>query len=117
MKRLIFSVLLIFVVSCGAVDSMTEGFEHKREVEADLEKALGQKPFVGFNWSNGSLTTVSVTFSGVPKNKSIGEIVKLSRGSIAAHFKQKPTEIVVAFAIDALPVNSNTQQKARASGD
>ena len=116
MMRTVILVLLISMMGCGAVDSMTDGFKHADEVAADLEKSIGQKPTVGFNWSNGSLTSVNVTFPEVPEGKSLGEIVALSRGSIAAHFKQKPSQIFIAFSVaGASPVNTanGSQQKAR----
>jgi len=99
-RKLIFSILVgLLVVGCGAVDSMKEGFKHSQEVASDLEKSVGAQPFVGFNWMNGSLKNVSVTFQGVPAGRTNQEIVSLARASIAARFKQEPEQIVISFAV------------------
>ena len=91
--------LAVTLAGCGAVDSMTEGFKHSNEVAADLEKSIGSKPFVGFNWSNGSLVNVAITFNGIPAGMSAEQIAQLSRQSVAAHFKQAPKQIVISFAV------------------
>lgn len=101
MRKLFFATLIGLSLSgCGAVDTMKQGFQHSEEVATDLEKSVGQKPFVGFNWSNGTLANVSVTFEGIPAAKSNQEIVALARTSIAARFQQRPTQLVVSYTID-----------------
>jgi uncharacterized protein YceK len=100
MKQISLLILLLLLAGCGAVDSMTEGFKHTQEVASDLEKSVGSRPFVGFNWNNGSLTNVNVTFSKVPKGKSIEELIEISRNSISKYFKQTPNQITVAFSVD-----------------
>lgn len=98
MKPLIATLLALFLLSgCDAFDSMTEGFKHTQEIATDIEKAIGSKPFVSFNWHNGSLTNVSVTFEGVPEGVSVSEIVALARTSVASHFKQEPDQVIVSF--------------------
>ena len=99
MRKIAIAALATFLASCGAFDSMKEGFAHAEEVATDLEKSVGSKPFVGFNWSNGSLTNISVTFKGIPTGKSTPEIAALARSSIASHFKQEPEKIVISFAL------------------
>ncbi|HEV2801824.1 MAG TPA: hypothetical protein VGW12_15215 [Pyrinomonadaceae bacterium] len=100
MKRLLLlTVLLLTVAGCGAVGTMTEGFKHSQEVADDLGKATGSKPFVGFNWNNGSLTNVTVTFDGIPAGRTTEEIAALSRSSIRARFKQEPRNIVIGFRL------------------
>ena len=98
-KWLAIAALTVALSGCGAVDSMKEGFQHSQEVATDLEKAVGHKPFVGFNWRNGSLVNVSVTFNGIPLQKSNEEIVALARTSIAARFRQRPEQIVISYAV------------------
>lgn len=102
MKRIIIYVLLVVITGCGAVDSMTEGLKHSQEVADDMERSVGERPFVGFNWSNGFLTDVSVTFSVVPDEKSVNELIVLSRESIQKHFEQIPDQIIVAFSVGAV---------------
>ena len=56
----------------------------------ELEKSLGLKPLVGFNWNNGSLTSVNVTFEGIPANVTLAEISAKSKQVVIAQFKQTP---------------------------
>jgi hypothetical protein len=98
-KFLFFTLIGLLVVGCGAVDTMKDGFKHSQEVASDLEKSVGEQPFVGFNWMNGSLKNVSVTFQGVPADKTNQEIVSLARASIIARFKQQPEQIVISFTV------------------
>lgn len=96
---LLFLAMAASLAGCGAVDTVTEGFKHSQEVASDLEKSVGAKPFVGFNWSNGSLSNVSVNFEGIPAGTSVEQIAQLSRQSIAARFKQPPKQVVISFTV------------------
>jgi hypothetical protein len=93
-------MLLASVTACDAVDSMKDGFAHSQAVSDKLEKTVGLKSFVGFNWNNGSLTTVTVTFQGVPPDETLADIAQKSKQAIAAEFKQTPEKIVVGFSIE-----------------
>jgi len=99
MEKVAIFILLILLAGCGAVDSVTGGYEHAQEVAADLEKSTGVKPLVGFSWSNGFLTEIRINFEGIPANTSLTELAKLSRNSVAARFKQEPKKLVIAFSI------------------
>jgi major membrane immunogen (membrane-anchored lipoprotein) len=88
------------LASCDAVDSMKEGFAHSQAVSSQLEKSLGVKSFVGFNWNNGALTSVNVTFQGIPQNVTLPDIVEKSKRAVAAEFKQTPRQIVVGFSVE-----------------
>jgi hypothetical protein len=87
------------LVACDAWDSLRHGFEHSQAVSADLEKSLGMKSFVGFSWNNGYLTSVTVSFEGLPKDRSLDEIAEHSRKAVLRHFKQEPKQLVIAFAL------------------
>lgn len=78
---------------------MKEGFAHAEAVSTQLEKTVGHKPFVGFNWNNGFLTSVNVTFEGVPANATLPEILEKSKQAIVSEFKQTPKKIVISFSI------------------
>ena len=100
MRFIFLSLALALGLSgCGAVDTMTEGFKHSQEVAADLEKSVGSKPLVGFNWSNGSLVNVSVNFDGIPSGVPVEQIAQLSKQSVAARFKQPPKQVVISFVV------------------
>jgi hypothetical protein len=91
--------MLVSVSACSAVGAVTDGFKHSDDVATDLEATIGAKPFVGFNWNNGVLTDVNITFDGVPKGKSTEQIISTARNSIGRHFKQAPQQIVISFTI------------------
>mgnify|MGYP003579274590 CR=1 FL=1 len=93
----VLSVLLF--VGCGAVDAMKEGFQHSQDVATDMEKAVGMKPFVGFNWVNGSLANVTITFEGIPKGASSQEIAAVARSVVTARFKEAPDQIVISYTL------------------
>jgi hypothetical protein len=96
------AALLLFALTlaaCDAVNTVTEGSAHARAVESDLEKATGVKPRVGFNWSNGRLTSVTVQYPGLVQSQPLGELAKTVRSSVAAQFKQTPENIVLAFSL------------------
>lgn len=98
MKRLLLIIFLVLLAAgCPAIDTMREGVNHSQEVADDLGKTIGTKPFVGFNWTNGSLTNVSIIFDKVPAGKTTEEIAALARDSISVRFKQEPQSITVSF--------------------
>jgi hypothetical protein len=100
LKTISFTLLLSLALwGCDAIDSVKEGFAHSQAVSAELEKSLGLKSFVGFNWHNGSLTAVTITFDGIPKDRSLSEISEATRRAVLKEFKQEPQQIVVSFTI------------------
>ena len=100
MKKIVAIFLILIIFSgCNAYDTMTEGFKHSQDVAAELESSIGSKPFVGFNWSNGSLASINVTFTGIPAKKSVSEIASIARQSIVDHFKQEPKQLVISFSV------------------
>ncbi|MCC4590883.1 hypothetical protein LL974_06995 [Xanthomonas campestris pv. cannae] len=90
--------VLLALTACGAVDTVKNAYAHSQEVAADLEKSVGSKPAVGFNWANGSLVQVTVNFQGVP-HKPLAQIVQLSKDSVATRFEQAPGNVVVTFTV------------------
>jgi len=97
-----FAAALVFALSlsaCDAVDSVTEGLNHAKAVESDLERATGIRPKVGFNWNNGRLVSVTVQFPRVYASKPLGELAETVRSSVSREFKQAPDNIVLAFAL------------------
>jgi len=59
-RCLTIGLCLALLAGCAPIDSLREGFTHSQAVSARLEKSVGLKSFVGFNWNIGSLTTVNV---------------------------------------------------------
>ena len=92
--------LALLLTACGPIDSLKEGFNHSEAVSAELEKSIGVKASVGFNWDNGSLTSVSVTFQGLPSDIGLADIAAKAKAAVIAEFKQTPRQVVIAFAIE-----------------
>jgi hypothetical protein len=92
-------VVALTLASCDAVNTVTEGFAHAKAVETDLEGATGVRPQVGFNWNNGRLTSVTVTFPRLYDGKPLGELAAAARDAVAKEFQQKPDVVLLAFAV------------------
>ena len=91
----------LMLAGCDAVSTLSDGLKQSTAVAAELEKSVGSKPFVGFNWNNGRLDNVNITFKGIPQDKSTQEIAVLSQASIKRHFKEEPCQVVISFSIEA----------------
>ena len=96
------AVLLVALglAACDAMNTMTEGFNHAKAVETDLEGSTGVRPNVGFSWNNGRLTSVTVTYPRLNETKPLPELAATIREVVTKEFKQKPERIVVAFAVE-----------------
>ena len=100
MTRTIASLLSVLsLAGCDAMDTMTDGIRHSQVVSEKLERALGLKSQVGFQWNNGSLNSVTVTFEGLPDSPGLPEISAQVQRVVSAEFKQTPKAIVVAFSV------------------
>ncbi len=100
-QALVGSLLLGLLCGCNAVDAMKDGMAQSNAVADDLQKSLGSKPHVGFNWFNGSLVNVTVEFDGAPEGKTLAEINDAARVAVKKEFPQMPKKIVLAFDVDA----------------
>jgi len=98
-KAITIVVLAFGLAGCGAADLISNGLSYSRAVETDLEGATGLKPEVGFNWHNGNLQSVTVTFPKVYVGKPLDELANSVREVVVKEFKQTPDTIVLAFAL------------------
>jgi hypothetical protein len=96
-------VLAAGLAACGAIDSLVDGLKYAKAVETDLEQQAGVRPGVGFNWNNGRLTSVSVTFPRLIDTKPVRELADTVRAAVGKEFKQTPENIVLAFSLRAAP--------------
>jgi hypothetical protein len=93
------AALAIGLAACGVIDAMRDGLKHTQAVESDLEVSTGVKPSVGFNWHNGQLVVVTVTFPQVLETRPVRELAGLVRASVEKEFAQKPNDIVLGFSL------------------
>jgi hypothetical protein len=91
------------LAGCGVVETLTSGFKHAQAVETDLEEATGIKPAVGFNWHNGRLVSVTVTFPQPYDAKPLRELADMTRAAVVKEFQQTPENVVLAFALGGAP--------------
>lgn len=84
---------------CGLVDAVFDGFKHAKAVENDLIAMVGVKPAVGFNWHNGRLTSVTVTFPSLLQDKPLQELADAARTAVGKEFKQRADDVVLAFSL------------------
>jgi len=106
-KIAILLVLALSLAGCGAVDTLFDGFKHVSAVRDDLMAATGMKPEVGFNWHNGRLNKVTVTFPHLYRDKPLTELAETVRQTVTKEFKQAPDDIVLAFSLGPAPVAAN----------
>lgn len=98
-KATAFVLLVVGLAGCDVVSTVTDGFKYKAAVEDDLAKATGVKPQVGFNWNNGRLVLVTVTFPKVYDGQPLGQLAETVRRAVTTEFKQTPENIELAFVI------------------
>ena len=100
---LLASIPALGLAACGVVSTLVDGFKYAQAVEADLQEATGVKPAVGFNWHNGRLVSVTVTFPRLYEARPLGELAESARAAVTREFKQTPEKIVLAFTLSAVP--------------
>jgi hypothetical protein len=98
-RTAIIALVALSLTGCGMFDTLAEGMKHSRAVETDLEQKVGMRPQVGFNWSNGRLVAVTVTFPHLYEKTPLHELANVVRRSVAAQFQQTPETINLAFAL------------------
>jgi hypothetical protein len=98
-KALAVALFAFGLAACGVVGTFVDGIKYARAVEEDLEQATGLKPAVGFNFNNGRLQSVTVTFPHLYDAKPARELAEAIRATVQKEFKQTPENIVLAFAL------------------
>ncbi|MHC2254711.1 hypothetical protein [Bradyrhizobium embrapense] len=99
---------------CGLVDAVFDGFKHAKAVENDVVAMVGVKPAVGFNWHNGRLTSVTVTFPSLLQDKPLHELADAARAAVGKEFKQRADDVVLAFSLG--PSETSAAQADPAQG-
>src|SRR6516225_11900068 len=89
----------VSLAACDMLNTLADGLKYAKAVESDLEQSTGIKPEVGFNWHNGRLETVTVTFPRIYEARPLGEVAEAVRRSVSSQFKQTPEDIVLAFSL------------------
>jgi hypothetical protein len=85
--------------ACGVVDDVRQGVDRMGAVSASLERTIGARPQVGFQYHNGALATVSVTYDTLPAGRSLEEIIRVSADAVKAEFKESPKSLIIGFEV------------------
>jgi hypothetical protein len=101
--------LAVGLAACSVIDTFVDGLKHAHAVESELEVSVGMKPSVGFQWKNGHLVTVTVTFPQLYAAKPLTQLADLVRSSVTKEFQQTPGAIVLAFSIGARASGTTAQ--------
>jgi hypothetical protein len=97
LRSLVASLALsLAVCGCDMVSSVKEAMAQSEVAAAAIEKQLGTKPNVGFNYSNGVFTAATVQFQ-TPPSASLADVEKVSRSAVLLAFKKEPQNLVVSF--------------------
>jgi hypothetical protein len=92
-------VLALSLSGCDMISTLIDGYKYAKAVETDLEASTGMKPEVGFDWHNGRLVTVTVTFPRIDEKRPLPELAETVRHAVTSHFKQTPGDIVLGFSL------------------
>lgn len=113
-KAVIIVLLSAGLAACGLVSSLVDGIKYAKAVEDDLEQVTGLRPAVGFNFNNGRLTSVTVSYPGLYDVKPLRELAQVSRAAVIKEFQQTPDDIILAFSLgrDAPGAAAPTGQSA-----
>ena len=98
-KAIAAAILSIGLAACGIVSTFVDGIKYAKAVEDDLEQLTGLKPGVGFNFNNGRLQSVTVTFPRLYDAKPVRDLAEATRAAVKKEFKQTAENIVLAFAL------------------
>ena len=103
------------VAGCDMIKSATNAFKYAEAAATELEAATGVKPVVGFNWNNGRLTDVTVTYPHLLEGKPLRELSETVRATVAKEFNQEPGRIVLSFVVQKpAPVSQQAPAQAAA---
>ena len=106
------AAIVVFAASlaaCDMISTLTNGSRYAKAVEASLEASTGMRPQVGFNWLNGRLVTVTVTFPRLYTAKPLSEFAETVRAAVTGQFRQTPGDIVLAFSLGRSPAGMTAQ--------
>ncbi|SDO08960.1 hypothetical protein [Afipia sp. GAS231] len=110
MRKIIAIIALASALgACGMINTLVDGYKHSQAVASELEQATGLKPGVGFNWHNGRLVSVTVTFPKVYDAKPLRELADVVRASVRKQFKQTPEDIELGFSLGATAPDTSAQ--------
>jgi hypothetical protein len=102
-------VLATSLAACGIISTLLNGVKYAEAVANDLEQATGLKPGVSFNWHNGRLIRVSVSFPKLYDDKPLRELADVVRISVTKQFKEAPADIELGFSLGATAPGTSAQ--------
>src|SRR3954467_2806779 len=92
-------VLAAGLGGCGQFGKLMDGIKYVHAVESDLEQMTGVKPQVGFNWNNGRLRSVTVTFPRIFNANPVIELSDKVGAVVEKNFRAALDAIVLGFVL------------------
>src|SRR3977135_412924 len=90
-------IVAVTLAGCNFVGAMSEIQSQANAAASALEKDLGVRPLVGWNWNNGALTNVNFVFEGSKvAHLQVSQLKAKVEQAVAANFKQKPYGITIS---------------------
>ena len=100
MKKVLLTLITIFLVACNPIDTVKEMGEKQEAFSKESMSRLGVKAVVGWNIHNGTLTNVNVVY---PANElgemKISELERITTEMVLRVFKEKPKAITFSISI------------------
>ena len=98
-RNLIMAALAMGLAGCGVLDTLWSGLQHAKAVSASLKATVGVEPGISFDWQNGHLQHVTVTFPRLVAETSLTVLADMTRDVVIREFEQKPERIILAFEV------------------
>lgn len=96
-SRIALALAVAWLLSaCDVVSSVKDGLAQSEQAAEAIEKQVGSKPQVGFQYNNGTLTSVTVIFTRAP-SMPLPELEKVARKEVQSAFKAEPNNLVISF--------------------
>ena len=89
-RAIVLGILACALSSCDALTTLFGGMTEVKAVAESPEKSLGVKPFVGFNWNNGRLRSVTVTFPQSAETIPFRDLAAAARAAVGGGLQAGP---------------------------
>lgn len=98
------ATLLLGLVACGAVEELQGIGDKQRAAEQAIAQATGAEIHIGWNWTNGSLTDVTVRVDAkAVGDKTVKELGSLVAPLVEQNFEEAPDQLQILLVIPARP--------------
>jgi len=98
------ATLLLGLVACGAVEELQGIGDNQKAAEQAIAQATGAETQIGWNWTNGRLTDVTVSVDArAVGDKTVKELGALVAPLVAQNFEETPDQVQILLVLPARP--------------